>query len=180
MLVTYLARPNNTVIAAVRDPSHATVKALDDLPKGSGSSLIIVKLDSSVPIDAAEAIKTIESKYQIKTLDVVIANAGISEDGFAQIGKLPIDVLDKHVKINAYAPLVLYQAALPLLENSRNPKFVALGSPLGSIGGMEQCPFPMGGYGASKAILHYLMRKIHFENEKVTIFPLDPGYASPA
>jgi NAD(P)-dependent dehydrogenase (short-subunit alcohol dehydrogenase family) len=33
----------------------------------------------------------------------------------------------------------------------------------------------MGGYGASKAALNSLTRKIHFENEWLVAFPLNPG-----
>jgi NAD(P)-dependent dehydrogenase (short-subunit alcohol dehydrogenase family) len=33
----------------------------------------------------------------------------------------------------------------------------------------------MGGYGASKAALNSLTRKLHFENEWLVAFPLDPG-----
>ena len=80
-----------------------------------------------------------------------------------------------HVETNAYGPLLLFQAVQPLLEKAKQPKFVALGSPIGSVGGMEMRPFPMTAYGVSKAMLHYIMRKIHFENEGLISFPVDPG-----
>ena len=76
-------------------------------------------------------------------------------------------------------PFVLFQATLPLLRASSSPKFVLLGSPVGSIAGMEQRPVPMGGYGASKAMAHYLVRKIHFENPDLIAFAVDPGYVVP-
>ena len=50
-----------------------------------------------------------------------------------------------------------------------------MGSAVGSIGGMEKRPAPMFAYGASKAMLNYLIRKIHFENESITAFAIDPG-----
>lgn len=107
-------------------------------------------------------------------LDVVIANAGIAYD-LNPLAAVPMKAFKDHVETNAYGPLLLFQAVKPLLEKAKQPKFVVLGSPLGSIGGMEQRPFPMGAYGASKAMLHYLMRKIHFENENLISFPVDPG-----
>ena len=65
---------------------------------------------------------------------------------------------------------------VPLLQKSRHgAKFVGIGSPLGSIGGMEQRPYPCAAYGASKAVLHWLVRKVHFENKDIVSFVLDPG-----
>lgn len=40
---------------------------------------------------------------------------------------------------------------------------------------MEKRPVPMSAYGVSKAAAHYLVRKIHFENEGLIAFALDPG-----
>lgn len=57
------------------------------------------------------------------------------------------------------------------------PKFVLLGSPLGSIGGIEKRNVPMGAYGASKCAAHYIVRKIHAEEAEVVAFVVDPGYA---
>lgn len=50
-----------------------------------------------------------------------------------------------------------------------------MGSAIGSIGAMEKRPAPMFAYGASKAMVHYLVRKVHFENERITAFAIDPG-----
>lgn len=46
---------------------------------------------------------------------------------------------------------------------------------MGSIGGMEERPFPAYAYGASKALAHYTARKIHFTHENIISFALDPG-----
>ena len=40
---------------------------------------------------------------------------------------------------------------------------------------MEKRPVPMGAYGVSKTAAHYLVRKIHFENEGLIAFAVDPG-----
>jgi hypothetical protein len=76
-------------------------------------------------------------------------------------------------------PLSLFQAVLPLLTTSPYPKFCLLGSAVGSIGGMENYPFPMASYGMSKAMAHYLVRKIHLEyggeNGKVVSWAVYPG-----
>ena len=50
-----------------------------------------------------------------------------------------------------------------------------MGSAIGGIGAMEKRPAPIFAYGASKAMAHYLVRKVHFENERITVFAIDPG-----
>ncbi|KAF1842729.1 uncharacterized protein K460DRAFT_314276, partial [Cucurbitaria berberidis CBS 394.84] len=72
-----LAEASHTVIAAVRSPAHATVHALQELPTGPDSRLIVVKLDASIEQDAQEAVVELQQKHGIQHLDIVIANAGI-------------------------------------------------------------------------------------------------------
>ena len=174
LTATYLSRPSSTVIATVRDPTHSTSKSLAHLPRGSGSTLIVLEYDAKSEHDAEKLVKVLGHQYHIASLDVVIANAGIATI-YSPVAKLPIATLKEHVEVNTYGPLLLFQAVLPLLQAAKEPKFVVMGSVLGSVGGMEQHPFPMAGYGASKAMLHYLVRKIHFENEGLIAFPIDPG-----
>ena len=167
----YLGRNNVTLIGTVRSVSSAD--KLKGLKAGSGSKLIVLELDArdeAAPLQVAEQIKA----HGIDHLDLVIANAGMAND-FKPVAKVPMYTLREHVEINGYAPIALFQAILPLLQKGHNPKFVSLGSPMGSIAGMETRPFPMTAYGVSKAVLHYLMRKIHLEHPDITAFPVDPG-----
>ncbi|KAJ6164161.1 hypothetical protein N7470_002833 [Penicillium chermesinum] len=149
----FLSRSNTTVIAAVRDPAGASSQSLQSLPKGESSRLIVVKIDSKSSTDPAAAVETLQREHGIDHLDVVIANAGISQD---------------------FSPV--HGAIYPLLKKSKHPTFVGVGSPLGSIGGMEQRPYPCAAYGPSKAILHWIVRKIHLENEDFVSFVADPGF----
>ena len=176
MVEVYISRPDTTVIAAVRDPANTTAKALNNLSKGKNSKLIIVKIDSTSTTDPADAVKELQTSYQIPKIDVVIANAGISDTAdFGPVTAIKIPSLNTHIAVNAIGPLVLFQAVSPLLEKSAQPKFAVVGSPLGSIGGMEERPYPCSVYGISKAIANYLVRKIHFENTGLTSFVIDPG-----
>lgn len=177
LVETFLARPNTTVIAAVRDPAAASSQSLQSLSKGDSSSLIVVKIDAKSPTDPAATVETLQTEHGIDYLDVVIANAGISED-FSPVHEVSISVVREHVEVNAYGPIYLYQAVYPLLKKSTKPTFVGVGSPMGSIGGMEQRPYPSAAYGPSKAMLHWIVRKIHFENEDFVSFVADPGYVS--
>ncbi|KAJ5115666.1 hypothetical protein N7456_000014 [Penicillium angulare] len=175
LVETFLARSNITVIAAVRDPASASSQSLQSLPKGESSVLVTVKIESTSPTDPEAAVEILTKDHGIDHLDVVIANAGISDD-FSTVHEVPIPVLRHHIEVNSYGPIYLYQAVYPLLKKSKTPTFVGVGSPLGSISGMEQRPYPCAAYGPSKAILHWIVRKIHFENEEFVSFIADPGF----
>ena len=133
----------------------------------------MVKLDSKSETDAADAVKTIHAQG-IDHLDVVVANAGISTD-YSTVSQVPLEAVKEHVAVNVYALVLLFQATLPLLEKSKKPIFTAIGSALGTITGMEQRPFSTAAYSMSKAMLHWFVRKSHFENESLIAFVCDPG-----
>ncbi|EKG16351.1 Short-chain dehydrogenase/reductase SDR [Macrophomina phaseolina MS6] len=174
LATTFLGRDNTTVVAAVR--SAASAEPLASVSKGAGSKLVVVEIDSSEEKAPTVAVQELVSKHGIDHLDIVIANAGISTD-FSPIAKLPVHVLKRHLEVNAYGPLLLFQAVLPLLQKAAAPaKFVALGSPMGSISAMETRPFPMSAYGVSKAFVHYITRKIHLEHQDIISFSVDPGF----
>ncbi|KAI4143319.1 MAG: hypothetical protein L6R39_004613, partial [Caloplaca ligustica] len=136
--------------------------------------LILVKIDSKSETDPAQAIASIQSQG-ITKLDLVIANAGICND-FEPLATVEPAVFKEHVTVNGFGPLFLFQACLPLLQKSEGAKFVGIGSPIGSIGGMDQSPYPMSAYGASKAVAHWVVRKVHFEHPKIVSLVVDPGF----
>lgn len=127
----YLAKPDPIVIAANRNPESPTSKALHELPKSDGSRLVIVKIDSTVQTDPLEAIKFLAGQG-IDSLDLVVANAGIS-DIYPFVSTLDTNDLQRHLITNVYGVVWLYQATLPLLKKSSSPKFVTLGSSAGCI-----------------------------------------------
>ncbi|KAL8748420.1 MAG: hypothetical protein Q9184_007314, partial [Pyrenodesmia sp. 2 TL-2023] len=169
----YLSRPNTVVIAGVRAPNHPTSQKLSSVPKDPSSKIIIVKIDNKSETDPAAAVKTIQSQG-IDKLDLVIANAGICND-WSPVATVDPEVFKEHVIVNGFAPLFLFQAVLPLLQKSESSKFVGIGSPMGSIGGMDQRPYPMTAYGTSKAIFHWIVRKVHFEHPEIVSLVVDPG-----
>ncbi|KAK5075793.1 hypothetical protein LTR24_009884 [Lithohypha guttulata] len=171
-----LSRPESVVIAAVRDTESSSTKDLHDLPKGDGSTLVVVKIDSSSLTDAQQATSLLQSKYNIHSLDVVITNAGVSK-AWPAVHEAKIEDMREHFEINVLGVVTLFKAARPLLLKSTNtPKFIALGSTAGSLGNMEQIPFPNAAYGASKAALHWISKKIHQENPNLVVFPIHPGW----
>lgn len=173
-----LQKPSTTVVAAVRDPLHPTSKALHDLPKGPDTKLIIVKLDSAVETDAANAVAHLRNKG-INSLDIVIANAGIAQGGAGVLDTAASNTL-KHLNVNVLGPLTLAQATAPLLKASETgtPKFIAISTIMGSIGSQElfsQFPKTSSPYGASKACLNWFIRLLSFEEPWLTTIVFHPG-----
>lgn len=174
MVEHYLSRPSNTVIAAVRNLEKPSSKSLANLPVGKESSLIIVKIDSTVESDARDAITRLKAEFGISKIDVVIANAGICKV-YPTVAQAKVADMLEHFSVNAMGPLLLFQAVLPLMENAKIPKFVALSSGVASIADMGSTPVPHLAFGVSKAALNHIVRKISFEREKIIAFAIDPG-----
>ena len=170
-----ISRPNTLIIAAVRNVNNASSAALDSLPKGPNSDLIVVKIDSSSVTDASEAVEELQSRHNIHKIDVVIANAGISKY-YGPAATTPIKEFEDHFATNVVGPVTLFQTTWPLLEKSASPVFVVLSTGIASLSDMGDIPIPAAAYGASKATLNYIVRKIHFEHEKLIAFPISPGY----
>lgn len=163
----YLARPNHTVIAAVRDPSKSK-GVFESLTPASNSRVIVVRIDSTDRGSAKAAIEEIQQQQQhgINHLDVVIANAGISkENALGDIRDFNIDTLSEHHEVNTVAPVALYQATRPLLQKSRakkGPIFAPISTLAASIGGLGYMS-KVASYGASKAALNLLFVRAHTE-----------------
>ena len=126
LLQRYLAKPNYTVIGTVRDPNHESSKALADLPKAKGSSLIVVKLDVTNKADALAAVEQLEAQG-IDHLDIVIANAGVCY-AWPKVSEVKVEELEGHYVPNVHGLIFTYQATLPLLKKSKNGKWITIGS----------------------------------------------------
>ena len=171
----YLSRPHTTVVATVRDTFAVDSIALNNLPKAQGSKLVVVKVESTSETDASEAVSNLAS-YDITKLDIVIANAGIFKpEAFQKVAEVQTADLMEHFNVNAVGVVRLFQATWPLLEKSEKPKFMVISSLVSTIAGMEHIPWTVSAYGASKAAVNYLTRRIHFENEKIIAFAVHPG-----
>ncbi|KAK1496638.1 short-chain dehydrogenase [Colletotrichum tamarilloi] len=149
-----------------------------NLPKGGGSKIIIVKIDSSVETVPAEAVSILQRDHSITALDVVIANAGIAHSSGPVIKTSTVAIRDR-LAVHTIGPLLLFQATAPLLRASKTgrPVFVAVTS-IGTISGMESLetlPPALSPYGASKAAMNRFIRRLHFEEMWLTSFLLHPG-----
>ncbi|KAI4522624.1 NAD(P)-binding protein [Schizophyllum commune Loenen D] len=165
-----LERPDAIVFAGARNPDSA--KELKDLAAANPSKLHIVKLVSSDKANndsAAEEIRKVADH-----IDVVIANAAIG-DCYEGGLTVPAEEMARHFDINVNGPLVLFQATYELLKASKNPKFVGISTPAGSITAGSQFPGGLYTYGSSKAALSWVLRKLHHDFENIVTFPISPG-----
>ncbi|PWY73894.1 putative NADPH-dependent 1-acyl dihydroxyacetone phosphate reductase [Aspergillus sclerotioniger CBS 115572] len=169
ILELYLKKPNHTVIAANRDPNHPTSTALADLPKAEGTTLLIVKHEATSPTDSAAAVKELLAQG-ISHIDILIANAAIALC-WPKVSEVKVEDIQKHVDVNVYGFIRLYQAFRPLLQEARDPKWVTIGSNAGNFG-----PFPNAAYAPSKVVQHWYTRSISAEDPWLTAFPIDPGW----
>jgi norsolorinic acid ketoreductase len=154
--------------------------------------LVVVKIDSTVETDALKAVDEIQTQG-INRLDLVIANAGMARS-YPKVSELKVAELQAHLAPNVFGVVWLYQATLPLLRVSDQPKWVTMGSTAGSLGvslpvcarrnvekmlinlvWQEQPPVPNAAYGPSKAAVHWVTKRINVEEDALTAFVIHPG-----
>lgn len=154
-------KPNVTIVAAVRDPS---------IFKHGAQNVYSLKYISG-DVDGNTALaKDIEGRFG----KVDVACAGIATYMGSALDTPP-SVLQEHFEINTTGILLLFQALAPLLRRSATPRFIPISSAATSLTAFTELPAGYTCYGASKAALNYIARKIHFENDWLVCFPLAPG-----
>lgn len=168
-----LKRPQTTVFAGVRDTNASAATELQRFETGSGSKLILLKLDATKKSDNEAAVSTIKS-HGISHVDVVIANAGIAT-GLHKSTEIPEKDFLETYQANTLGPIFLFQAVEPLLSAASNPRFFVTTSLLGSVGFASELPVPVAAYGISKAGINWFLRKMHGEFPNITFVPIHPG-----
>ncbi|KAK8087781.1 aflatoxin biosynthesis ketoreductase nor-1 [Apiospora hydei] len=172
LVEAYLARPNHSVIASVRNPESTTLK---DITPAAGSRLLIVKIEAKSAGDPAAAVEQVKAAG-ITALDIVIAVKDIDTEQMAEI-----------LQVNTFAFVTLFSAVHPLLKAAAAddhdsawpgpPKLLAISSNASQIVDMAPTiPVRVGAYGASKAALNYLVRRAHFENPWLACWVMNPGF----
>lgn len=163
LVTALLARSAVTVVAISREPSIASLESeLTAAPKGDGSTFHTFALDAATIPAPAELQDRFTSKTGLTRVDVLIANAGMATSMVPALETTAQD-LQTHFAVNATAPLVLFQALWPLMKTAPLPKLFNVSSSVGSI---EISELPGGAYGASKAALNWITRRLHAEHEK--------------
>ncbi|KAI1144484.1 NAD(P)-binding protein [Hypoxylon sp. FL0543] len=184
LLERYLAKPNHIVVAANRNPEHPTSKALSELPRGRNSRLVVVKIDASVESDAAKGVRQLIAQG-VDHLDIVVANAGVSY-AWPKVSEIKTSELQGHLTPDLFGVIWLFQATLPLLRKSTNPKWITIGSIAGKLESLdchtniylprEQPQVPNTPYATSKAAVHWVTKRINQEEDWLTAFVIHPGW----
>lgn len=175
----FLSRPNHTLIAAVRSDNTT----LREYKPAKGSKLVLVKIDNASTSDPDQAVEQIKAQG-IKSLDIVIANAGINPlDALLDVKDMDLEKLRHVWDVNTLSFISLFKAMYPLLKAAADekkeipPKLLAISSKSGQIVDMESnIPAKIGTYGVSKLALNYLVRRAHFENPWLTAWVMNPGF----
>ncbi|RAL00702.1 putative aflatoxin biosynthesis ketoreductase nor-1 [Aspergillus ibericus CBS 121593] len=150
ILKLYLQKPNHTVIAATRDPTHPISTALTDLPTAEGTTLLIIKNESTSPTDAAAAVQELASRG-ISHIDIVVANAAIAL-GWPKVSDVTVEEIQRHVEVNVHGFIRLWQA-------------------------LNFIPLQSASYAPTKAIQYWFTKAISSEDPWITAFVVDPGWA---
>ncbi|KAF9470174.1 NAD(P)-binding protein [Pholiota conissans] len=162
--------PSAIIYAGGRNPQAAPL--LENLASKHPRRIVPVKYVAGDEEGNKSVAKQIFDEHG--RVDTLIANAGIAN--FAgKIHEVPIKSFEDHFSVNVLGPIVLFQAFRDVLKASTQPRFIAITSTAGSIELIPTIPFDVGPYGASKAALNWVVRKIHFENEWLIAYPQCPG-----
>ncbi|KAL1702375.1 hypothetical protein EV121DRAFT_271844 [Schizophyllum commune] len=162
-IVTALsARHDAVVFTGARDPSRANdLSALARAHPDRVHVIKVVSADKENNEAAIEEVKRVTGRLDVRFYEPAL--------------EVPTEGMNRHFEVNTNGPLVLFQAANPLLRGSTNPKFVTISSGLGSIALAGELSVNMYAYGASKAAANWVMRKLHHDFPDMVIFPISPG-----
>ena len=146
------------------------------MPTGSNTKIIVVKYDASNEDSVQAMMKDLEENHKVTSLDIVIANAGILKH-WGPVRTVKASELIEHLSINTIAPIQLYQATIKLLDKADRPRFFIISSTLGSNGLMDEyLPLQMIAYNMSKSAVNAAAGRIHREEEKLVVVPVQPGW----
>lgn len=164
--------------------AHHVVLGARDLAKGEaaarrvdpgGRRVTAVRLD--VADDASVAAMADRVTRDLGRVDVVVNNAAILYDTWAQARSADLDEVHRAMETNLFGAWRVTQALLPLLRRSPHPRVVNVSSEGGSLAGMT------GGtpaYSVSKAALNALTRLLAGElrGHGVLVNAVCPGWTA--
>ncbi|RYO91003.1 hypothetical protein DL766_007516 [Monosporascus sp. MC13-8B] len=139
--------------------SEISAASLKACPAAEDLSVNLIKVESMVDTDAEAAVEA-EQAQEIDQLDIVIANADIS-NVFARVEDIDLRDPREMSEVNTGGPVSLFRVTYPLVKKM-NLK--------------DKPPFLLGSYGASKVALNYGVRRCQLETEWLTSFVCDPGF----
>jgi len=163
------------VIAASRQAIKSD--RLNTLKAQYGELMVIETLDISEAVSREDFFNRIGEK--VSKIDLLINNAGIisgNEEYTYQFGELDQEDLCRTLLVNSVAPLMMVEAAYPLLKNGTNPVVVNITSDNGSISRRNQGG--KYGYCTSKAGLNMITKILSYDlkADRMIVVCLHPGW----
>ena len=90
-----------------------------------------IDIDVRNPSSIKSSIQYIETRF--KRLDILVNNAGILIDSQMNYLELDLDTLNQTLVTNAFGPMILGQASVPLMKRNNFGRIVNMSSTLGSL-----------------------------------------------
>ncbi|XP_042906865.1 C-signal [Parasteatoda tepidariorum] len=178
--------PPSIIFATYRNAS--TLQDLKTLQEKSEiTKVVLIKMDVNDPEEIEIARQIVEANVGEEGLHLLINNAGISE--MLPIDQVTIENIEKHIKTNTIAPLMITTVMRPLLEKSafqedgHRAAILNISSTLGSIELTGTTLYswvdPMvPAYKMSKAALNMAMRvsSIALKEKGILVVMMCPGW----
>lgn len=148
-----LAEKEITVLIGARDQA----KGADACQRLASKGLKVhsARIDVTSPASIQAAMGRIQDDFQ--RLDILVNNAGILIDSQTGILELSPSVFQHTLETNAFGPLLLSQACMPLMQANRFGRIVNVTSTLGSLADIV---LPDSSYGNVKASAYRLSKTL--------------------
>lgn len=157
---------HKNVIAWVRNPSSTT--ELAQLQKKYPDQLKIQAVDVTQEQSLAQAVA------EIKSVDVLINNAGVLLDGEDSFEELSLKKIEDTFKVNILAPIAVTQKLMPILSKSPTPIVANMSSLMGSI--KDNSGGAYYAYRMSKTALNMFTKSLSIDYPQIKTLSLHPGW----
>ncbi len=166
-LARQAAQKGMRVIAGVRSPAKAA--ALKDAVGSRGEVLELdVTSDKSVRAFADQL------RTRLKSIDILINNAGIYLDASAGIENIESSMILETLNANSAGPVRVTQALLPFLRAASAPKVATISSLMGSM--TDNTSGGAYAYRMSKAAVNMFVRSFAADEKEIIAITLHPGW----
>ncbi|MEJ2728259.1 MAG: SDR family NAD(P)-dependent oxidoreductase [Deltaproteobacteria bacterium] len=96
-----------------------------------GQDVHFIRIDVTNAMSMEAAVGKIKDEF--RRLDVLVNNAGIQIDAETPLLELGVSLLQNTLETNAFGPLLLSQACVPIMRKNRYGRIVNMSSTLGSL-----------------------------------------------
>lgn len=124
-----LAQLQITVLMGARDQEHGAAACEKITSAGLDAHFIAVDVVRATSIEAAIG----KIRDEFKHLDILVNNAGIQIDTQSGILELDPVIFQNTLETNVFGPLLLAQAAVPIMKSNGYGRIVNMASTLGSL-----------------------------------------------